>query len=112
MQEAEVDVSRDMLREPWLEFRGARDLALSVDGGEAVERADQDDEVCCGQEQAGPEWFGHGRLERRSGAVEGAIAVECTVKGRVCGVVHGGYESRLIGEGAWCSLCDAQYTLQ
>ena len=57
VQQAEVDVARDVLREPGLELGGAGDLALAVDGGEAVEGADEDYEVGCGQEEAGPEGF-------------------------------------------------------
>ena len=81
VQQAEVDVARDVLREPGLELRGAGDLALAVDGGEAVEGADEDYEVGCGQEEAGPEGFWGGRGEGIGCAVECAVAIEGAVEG-------------------------------
>lgn len=90
VQQAEVDVARDVLREPGLEFGGAGDLALAVDGGEAVEGADEDYEVGCRQEEAGPEGFGGRGGEGVGCAVECAVAGEGAVEGGVCCVVHFG----------------------
>lgn len=82
MQQAQVDVARDVLREPGLEFGGSCDLALAVDGGEAIERANEDDEVEGGEEQAGPEGFRDGWIEGFGCAVKGAVsAVEGAVEG-------------------------------
>jgi hypothetical protein len=82
MQQAQVDIPRDMVREPGFEFRGARELALAVDGGETVEGADEDYEVGYGEEQAGPEGFGDWRGEGGGGGVPGAVGA----------VVEGGVE--------------------
>ena len=90
VQQAEVDVARDVLREPGLEFRRAGDLALAVHGGEAVEGADEDYEVGCREEEAGPEGFGGRGGEGVGCAVECAVAGEGAVEGGVCCVVHFG----------------------
>jgi hypothetical protein len=85
VQQAEVDVAGDVLREPGLELGGAGELALAVDGGEAVEGADQDYQVGCGEQEAGPEGFGGW------GDVGGVCAVgeECAVGAAVEGAVEG-----------------------
>ena len=66
-------------------------MALAVDGGEAVEGADQDYQVGCGEQEAGPEGFGGWWDEGGVCAVE-----ECAVagvEGAVCCVVV---------VGSWC----------